>query len=80
MTILVSKANEAIRRTMGGWRAVRKLSADDAAKQLGMSRSTLSRRDDDPGSMTISELRALISVASCDEAEIIRMVTGRKKE
>lgn len=79
MTILVSKANEAIRRTMGGWRAVRKLNADDAAKHLGMSRSTLKRREEDPASMTIAELRALISIAACDEAEIIRMVTGRKK-
>ena len=80
MTILVAKGNEAIKRAMGGWRTVHRLNEESAAKQLRMSRSTFRRRTDDPGSMTVSELRALINVAGCDEEEILKMVTGRKKE
>ena len=79
MTILVAKGNEAIKRTLGGWRSVWRLKEEDAAKQLRMSRSTLRRREDDPGSMTVRELRALITVAGSDDEEILRMVTGRKK-
>lgn len=79
MTVLVSKGNETIKRVLGGWRTVSRLKAEDAARHLGMSRSTLRRRVDDPASMTIRELRALITVAGSDETEILRMVTGRKK-
>ena len=72
------KANEAIRRTIGGWKTVHGLDTETAAGQMGMSRATFARRKKDPSTMTLAEFRSLIILAGADEAEIIRMVTGEK--
>ncbi len=78
MTIYASKGNDHITRVIGGWKAVQQLDVPTAAGQMCMSPRTLARRQKHPEEMTIAEFRAMITLAHADDADIIRMITGRK--
>ena len=62
-----------------GWKAAHGYDHETAARAAGFaSYKTWKRRLDDPGSMTVKELRKLVEVTRATDEDIVRMVTGRR--
>ena len=60
--------------------AKRKMSSNELASKIAgfSSYATLRRRMEAPETMTLKELRKLAEVTRATDAEILRMVTGRR--
>ena len=70
--------DEHIRAVYAAWKARNGLKRDEAAQRTHIKPHTLDRRLNDPGSMTIAELRQLISATHATPEDVVQMVTGRK--
>ena len=73
------KGDDHIRAVYGAWKARKGLRRDEAAQLAHIKAHTLDRRLADPGSMTIRELRQLISATHATDDDVVRMITGRTK-
>ena len=72
------KGDEHIRAVYAAWKARNGLKRDEAARMTHIKPHTLDRRLNDPGSMTIAELRQLVSATHATPEDVVQMVTGRK--
>ena len=70
--------DEHVRAVYGAWKARNGLKREDAAKLAHIKPHTLDRRLNDPGTMTLAELRQLVTATRATNEDIIRMITGRK--
>ena len=69
----------AIKEKYAGWKARNGYDHELASKIAGFSSyATLRRRMEAPETMTLKELRKLAEVTRATDAEILRMVTGRR--
>jgi DNA-binding XRE family transcriptional regulator len=59
------------RRTVREWRAYRRLSKSEVAKQMKVHTQTYSRMEDKPENITLTYAVKLSSVFGCDPKEII---------
>lgn len=51
---------------------------DEAARYLGMSKSTYYKRHKEPGKTKLCELREIVKFAKCTDDEILLMIRGEK--
>jgi len=72
------KGDEAIRFCIGGWKVAEHLNLTEMGKRMGIARQTAAERIKNPGTMTVSELRAVIIHAGCSKDDIFKMITGGK--
>ena len=63
----------------GGWKSRNGYSEQEAATWLQLTERTLARRKSNPGSMTVTELRRLVTVTKADPEEVWTMITGRRR-
>ena len=70
--------DEHIRAVYAAWKARQGLKRDEAAKMAHIKPHTLDRRLADPGTMTVAELRQLVSATHATAEDVVRMITGRK--
>ena len=78
INIYPARGDDAIKRCLGGWKIAEHLNLTEMGKRMGIARTTVVTRIEDPGTMTIKEFRALIRHANCNEDDIIKMITGGK--
>lgn len=70
--------DEHIRAVYAAWKARNGLKREDAAKLAHIKAHTLDRRLTDPGSMTVAELRQLVSATRATPEDVVKMILGRK--
>ena len=75
----MNRGDEKIREVFAGWKAVNRLTAQDAAARTKIPESTWQRRQKDFGTMTLDEFRKLVEITRATDDDIIRMVTGRRR-
>ena len=73
------KGDEHIRAVVGAWKARKGLNRTEAAELAHIKAHTLDRRLADPGTMTVRELRQIISATHATDDDVVRMITGRAK-
>lgn len=71
--------DEHIRAVYAAWKARNGLKRDEAAQMAHIKAHTLDRRLSDPGTMTVKELRQLVSATHATPEDVVQMIIGRVK-
>lgn len=75
----MNTGDERIRAVFLGWKAANRYDIPEAAARVKIPGRTLSRRMEDPSTLTMAEFRRIVDLTGATPEEVWQMVTGRRR-